>query len=128
MDILDAAVPDLPTDCMVVAVPTIAPHVRQRVYDHAAKLARELARRRGLQFARPIRRRTNARQLGAGRALRLKQAAEAFEVRAPVMGASYLLVDDVVTTGATVKYAARVLLESGARDVWVAVLSRQSLD
>jgi predicted amidophosphoribosyltransferase len=41
--------------------------------------------------------------------------------------ACYLLVDDVVTTGATIKYAAKALKDAGAGDVWVAAIARQPL-
>jgi len=40
----------------------------------------------------------------------------------------YLLVDDVMTTGSTLKYAARALKQAGASQVWVAVIARQTLD
>jgi predicted amidophosphoribosyltransferase len=39
-----------------------------------------------------------------------------------------LLVDDVVTTNATVRYAAQALKDAGAQIVWVAVTARQPLD
>jgi predicted amidophosphoribosyltransferase len=39
--------------------------------------------------------------------------------------AVYILVDDVMTTGATLQYSARVLKEAGATEVWIVVLARQ---
>ena len=45
VDLLDEYLPKLPSNTVVVPVPTISTHIRQRGYDHAAKLARELAKR-----------------------------------------------------------------------------------
>ncbi|MET0980124.1 MAG: phosphoribosyltransferase family protein [Candidatus Saccharimonadales bacterium] len=39
-----------------------------------------------------------------------------------------MLIDDVVTTGATIKYAAESLRQAGATQIWVAVIARQPLD
>jgi len=62
------------------------------------------------------------------RALRHKQAAAAFIVGGVRKDARYVVVDDVSTTGATLEYAARTLLEAGAHEVWVAVLATQPLE
>jgi predicted amidophosphoribosyltransferase len=40
----------------------------------------------------------------------------------------YLLIDDVVTTNATLRYAADALMTAGAKTVWVGVAARQPLD
>lgn len=40
----------------------------------------------------------------------------------------YLIVDDVMTTGATIKYASRTLRDAGAKHIWVAIIARQTLN
>ena len=128
-DLLDAVLPQLPSSTIIVPVPTIPSHVRQRGYDHTALIARELARRRSLPYSSCVVRVTNSVQRGRGRRERVTQAKQAFSCRSnQVKAETYLLVDDVVTTGSTMRYAARALIKAGARDVWVASISRQPLD
>jgi len=129
-DMLDGKVPILPDSTVVVPIPTIAAHIRQRGYDHAGLLARSFARKRGLAYQPVVRRRTNTSQRNAfSRKQRLAQAKEAFIVtRLLSPNRPYLLVDDIVTTGATLTYAAEALYDKGASQVWVAVVARQPLD
>lgn len=126
-DLMSAALPQVPSDIVVVPVPTVRSHVRDRGYDHAARLAKLLARQRGLKYASPLRRVNKATQRGANRAQRIKQASMAFGCRRRASG-RYLLIDDVCTTGATVNYAAKALVAAGASEVWVAVASREPLN
>lgn len=54
-------------------------------------------------------------------------AREAFRARTLLSGGVYLLVDDVVTTGATLQSAAQTLLDAGADEVWVCAVAKQPL-
>jgi ComF family protein len=69
-------------------------------------------------------------QVGLGRGERLKNVAGAFGVREreAVSGRSFLLVDDVVTTGATLSECAEVLMKSGAESVYAACAARDALN
>lgn len=92
-------------------------------------IARRLARKRGLTLHTGLQRQTSTMQRTATRAQRISQAKKAFMHTKPLDPSKvYLLVDDVITTGATVKYAAETLLDAGAEIVWVASISRQPLD
>jgi competence protein ComFC len=126
-DMFDTALPQLPQDCIVTAVPTIAAHIRQRGYDHTALIAQEFARRRGLPFRSLLVRTDNTRQQGASKKQRFAQARSAFAC-VTAKPAIHLLIDDVFTTGATAQYAALRLREAGATEVWLAVLARQPLE
>lgn len=127
VDLLDKLLPVLPATIQVVPVPTIAPHRRARGYGHVELVAKQFAERRGLVYVELIHRRHNHVQRGSGRQERLAQAKEAYTV-AKLAPGTYLLLDDVYTTGATLEYAARALRTAGADDVWVATLSRQPLE
>ncbi len=119
----------LPPEVRLVPLPTIAPHKRERGFDHTYLIARELARHTGLQIDTCLKRRSNTVQRGQTRSERQRQAATAYTVdntcRADVI---YLLLDDVVTTGSSMRAAARCLREAGAKKIWAASLTRQPLD
>lgn len=127
--LLDDKIEQLPPTTIVVSVPTIPSHIRQRGYDHAALLAKAFARQRKLIYRPYLRRKTTTSQRGAARVQRVAQAKEAFTATASLSpNHPYLLIDDVVTTGATLSYAAEALRKAGAKEVWVAAIARQPLD
>jgi ComF family protein len=103
----------------ITHVPTANSRVRERGYDQAALLAKELARRNGQVYTPLLARMGVQRQLGQDRKVRIKQMDEAFRVLNPdlVRGRHILLVDDVLTTGATCEAAARTLRHAGAKRV-----------
>jgi ComF family protein len=122
-------VSQLPADTIVVPIPTVMAHIRERGYDHTLLIARMFAKKRRLSMRRVLSRVTSTRQRGASRDDRIAQAKAAFIVRQQLdPSVSYLIIDDIVTTGATVHYAAEALRAAGARDVWIAAIARQPLD
>ncbi len=101
---------------LIVPVPTATKRRRQRGFDHIELLAKHLAGITGLKTGDALGRLGQSRQVGAERSLRLKQAEDNYYVRLPhlVSGRNILLVDDVVTTGATLQAASKVLRQAGA--------------
>lgn len=91
----------------------------------AEGLARSLAAGMRLPWSREIRRwRATPMQNELPPGLRPGNVRDAFRVRRRLPGARILLVDDVVTTGATLAACTRVLLDAGAASVDVAVMAR----
>ena len=129
-DMLDSVLPDLPPNSMVVPVPTVGQHIRQRGFDHSLLIAKKLAKRRKLPVKTLITRNTKDVQHKAANAkARLEQAKKAFSVAGKVNPDTiYVLIDDIVTTGATINYAAKALKDAGANYVFVAVVTRQPID
>ena len=126
--LLDERLPAL-DNVVVVPVPTISAHIRERGYDHARLIAEQFAKIRKLPFAPVIARRSKSIQKRADRATRDRQARNAFTIIKPLKpNTTYVIVDDIITTGATLEYAAELLKRAGASSVWVAALARQPLD
>jgi ComF family protein len=117
----------LPRGAAVVAVPLSRRRRIQRSYDQAALLAGHLAAAAGAQRLRAALRRVRETppQVGRAREARARNVAGAFQADPRVVaGLELLLVDDVVTTGATADAAAQALKAAGARTVTVVALAR----
>jgi ComF family protein len=101
-----------------------------RRFNQAAVLARAAAADRGLLVLTAAlgRRRATAQQVGLSRSAREANVQGAFTVtadgKAAIRDKRLVLVDDVLTSGATVDACARVLLRAGARNVDVLVFAR----
>ncbi|HAF71403.1 MAG: Phosphoribosyltransferase [Acetothermia bacterium 64_32] len=105
---------------LVTCVPADPARLRVRGYHAAELLARRVAREAGLPFRRLLAKpRPTPPQVGRPRRERLVALKGAFRARRPGQGESVLLVDDVITTGATVSEAARTLRAAGFGDVYV---------
>jgi ComF family protein len=120
---------ELIAECdVIVAVPLARGRLTSRRFNQSQLLANEIARLSGkptLPLAL-VRTRATRSQVGLSRAERRRNVAGAFAVRqdeaAGIAGKRVLLVDDVVTTGATASAAARALKKSGAAGVDVLAL------
>ncbi|MBC7764477.1 ComF family protein [Microbacteriaceae bacterium] len=126
-ELLDATIPILPDNTIVVSVPTIRTHIRRRGYDHAALIAKAFAARRKLPYKPILERLNDSVQLGTTKAVRRKQASVAYRAVAN-NEPNILLIDDVFTTGATAFFAAKALRDAGTESVYMAVLARQPLE
>jgi ComF family protein len=110
---------------VVAPVPLHVARLRERGYDQAALLARAAARRWGLPCkGLLVRTRPTRPQVGLDRIGREANVCGAFAAPRAVQGTRVCLVDDVLTTGATVAEAARALLLAGAARVEVRTLAR----
>ena len=121
--LLSSAVPDglRPEDVQRVAcVPPDPKRLRERGYHPAELLAREVARTLGIAF-RPllVKVRATPPQVGRPRAERRKAMEGLFAPRTSGHGEPVLVVDDVITTGATAYEAARALTEAGFGEIGV---------
>ncbi len=109
--------PIFPSAAKVAAVPLHAARERERGFNQADRLARALAAALRLEMAAPLRRvRKTGEQAKLETAERLKNCRAAFASEAAA--GDYILVDDVVTTGSTLREAALALKEAGAGRIY----------
>jgi len=118
-------------DVVVVPVPTTRARLRDRGYNQAELLARVVAQRRSVPLAHAL---TRPRSTGSQTALtadgRLANVRGAFDRGAQaglVRGRTVVLVDDVLTTGATASAAAESLSVLGAERIIVLTFARAVL-
>ena len=116
----------VPEEAMLAHMPTATSRVRARGYDQARLIARSLSRRTTLPWRSLLVRIGQAHQVGATRAERLRQLEHAFRPvhGEMIRGRHIVLVDDVLTTGATLETAARALKQAGARSVSAVVFAQ----
>ena len=111
---------------LIVPVPLSAARLAQRGFNQALEIVRPLARALGapLEISGIQRQRDTAPQASLPWKERVKNIRHAFDCTIDLRGKTVLLVDDVMTTGATLDELARTLKEHGAARVETWVLAR----
>ncbi len=119
---------------VLVPLPTIRKHIRERGFDHTLRLCFELENflqkrleKLGMkvEYEDLLLRKNKTVQVGKEKKERMKQAEKAYEIREGIEIENktlYMLVDDVTTTGASL-VAAKKILQAG--QVWAAVLMKE---
>ena len=108
-------------------IPTSPERIRERGFDHCKLICKQLSTLLGTEGIKFLERSTNVRQVGSSRAERFRQMEMEFKLsqQRTVKGRKILLVDDVMTSGATVASAARILKKAGAKEVSAIVFARK---
>lgn len=125
-DLLAAALPREQRFDAVVAVPLHWRRKWERGFNQSELLARSIARRCGLPLLKPVKRRRATRvQAGLSNTRRRENVAGAFTAKTnAARGLRILLIDDVMTTGATASACAHALKKAGAQSVALLTLAR----
>lgn len=106
-------------------VPATGRNQRRRGYNQAELLAKELSSKCKIPLIPSLVRTKHVDQIGLNRSQRLETIKNNFESINTYTKESILLVDDVLTTGATLNECAKTLKEAGARNVWGIVVAKK---
>jgi ComF family protein len=114
----------------VVPVPLTIKRLRERGFNQSLLLARVISREKKLPLLIDIlfKKKETPPQTGLSGKERLLNLKNAFVVKRDIRGLRLLLVDDVMTTGATVTECSKQLMKAGAKEVTVLTLARASMD
>lgn len=126
--LLTSVLDNCPAPDIIVPVPLHSLRLRERTYNQSLLLARELGTMLSCPVAATLleRARNTPQQQGLRAKERTRNLRDAFSCGQLLAGERILLVDDVMTTGATAVACSQTLLDSGAAEVRVAVVGRAS--
>ena len=130
-EILHQVLPATSNSTALVPLPTISYHIRERGLDHTHLIAKHLAKLRHYKVQKILLRDQDTVQVGANRQTRLAQATTAYALNLKVKinpNTTYILLDDVWTTGASMKAAVKKLRQSGAKNIIIALLAVSRLN
>lgn len=124
-DYLDEALPYVAEGTLVTAMPTASDRIRRRSFDQAALIARVFARYRKLSYQSLLERTSQVDLIGKSRSerIRLMRSSLRLSASALLQGKTVLIIDDVLTTGASLEAAAQLLRTNGAKHVDAAVVA-----
>ncbi|MBU1092287.1 hypothetical protein KJ836_01260 [Patescibacteria group bacterium] len=129
--LLNQAISQLSVDRDVVVVPVPLHYSRywHRGFNQAENLARVVAEQNHWPIASAlVRVKPTLPQFGLNKMTRKHNLAGAFLIRQGskplIVGKTVIIIDDIITTGATLNECAKILRQSGAKEVWGLVLAR----
>ncbi len=111
-ELIACSLPSLSVQTVTI-MPSDPARIRNRGFDHTAIIGREVARLLNIDYSRLLVRRKKHHQVGQNRELRLNQAKNAYFATRSLSGKSVLLLDDVITSGATMLAGAQALVDTG---------------
>lgn len=121
------ALPFSLNDCIVTYVPSTAKRMEERGFNQSESLAKTFARQNNVTFAPALKRiETKQSQTKLGRRERFANTANQFcsLPNVNIIGKTVILIDDVITTGATVNACAQALKGAGVKRVWGLTLAK----
>ena len=128
-ELLDDILPLFPEGTVLMPIPTSSSTIRVRGFDHMKLITQALAKRRNLPTNQFLERATTATLHFLDRAERERLGPSLFELKSGVSLPEHIvLVDDIVTTGTTLRTAAKILKRAGVQRIDAVVIARQPKD
>lgn len=120
---------DIPRAEVIVPVPLSKKGLIKRGFNQSLLIAQVIAKQTGMHLSLDalVKTKDTPPQIGLSARERLVNLRNAFQVRGDIRKLSFLLIDDVITTGATVRECSKMLMKAGAKDVAVLALARAPL-
>ena len=112
---------------LIAPIPLHPKRLRERGFNQSLCLAEEIASRLETDYTEVLTRRKETKQQAKmSREQRYENLRNAFAIndRQAILGKSILLVDDVITTGATIREAAQTLRREGAKEIWASAAAQ----
>lgn len=106
-------------------VPATGKNQRRRGYNQSKLLAKEISEIQAIPLHNSLSRVSHTDQIGLNRPERLTSVKGNFVPSKSYRGKNILIVDDVLTTGATVNECAKTLKQAGAKKVWAVVVAKK---
>ena len=128
VDMLDTVIPLLPPDIALLSVPTTSSSVRVRGFDHVGRVAKEFAERRKLAVVTPLVRSTNLSLHFLDFSARTELAESLFQLSGSRVPKRVLVMDDIITTGTTLRAVSKLLRTAGVEELYAVVWARQPKD
>lgn len=126
-ELMNAALPPISSSAYIVPLPTISRHIRTRGLDHTLLVAKQLSKLRpNFKVTKLLIRQNSTVQVGADAKTRITQANSAYSINTRITidpNATHILLDDVWTTGASLRSATKKLQQAGVNDIVLAILA-----
>ena len=112
---------------ILVPVPTLSAHIRERGFDHTQILEKQLSKILKIESSKIIAKVSKTTQRGANFKTRQIQAKKSYQFIGEKLSKDkiYVILDDIRTTGATLNSIAEILLKNGAGEIWAFYLLQQ---
>lgn len=123
---LAETLPYLKPGTIITYLPTASSRYRTRGYDQSELIAKRLAKLKKVDFLPLLGRHGQTRQVGSTKKQRIAQAEEMFWVKTKLPAKTeIIIIDDILTTGASLEAAVRLLKKAGAKQVSAAVFAQK---
>jgi ComF family protein len=118
---------------LICAVPLYKKRLKKRKYNQALLLAKSIAKKYQIKLIPDllIRIKGGKYQIGLNKTARINNVKNAFKINdkylSKIKNKNILIIDDVVTTGATIDNCSKILKKSGCKNVFAAVIAKRIL-
>lgn len=112
---------------LITFVPSSKKRLKKRGYNPPELIAKELSRLTSIPYDSVLLRKSDTKTSTLNKGERLKSIKDQFDFNKGIFNETVLLIDDVCTTGSTLRECARILKKAGAKEVYCFTVARTEL-